>query len=182
MAQKWFMWFGWTTLLLLAVFAAPRASSAQVSVYGEVTASDLNDGTTGVNFLYGGTGGVLVDGPTIFKRMVLSADVKGRYIDKSGERLVSLLVGPRIAYPIKKFGLSPYAEFAVGFARYRSGTTAGPANSTDNQWQVEGGLAKRLSPRFDVVADYGYSQFGVNNGEYNPKNISAGVIFHFVKR
>lgn len=173
---------GGTILLLMLGFAAPRASSAQISIYAEGTASDLNNGTTGTNFLYGGTAGVLLEGPTVLKHMIISADVKSRYIDKDGYRLISVLAGPRFSFPINKFKLSPYAEFDLGFARYRDGPAAGSENTTDNQWQAEGGVSRQLTPRIDVVGDFGYSQYGANNGEYNPKNISAGILFHFVKR
>jgi len=154
---------------------------AQVSVYAEATASNLANGPSG-DYLYGGTVGLLYDGPILFKRAVVSADVQTRYVDKSGERLVGAVIGPRFSFPIKNIGLSPFAEFMVGFARYRASTLAGALNTTDNQWQVNGGVSKRISSRFDVVLDAGYSQYGANNGEYNPLNYSAGVSFHLSKR
>ena len=175
------MKFGWAVLLLLVGLAVPRVSQAQVAIYGEGTASDLNGGL-GNNFLYGGTVGVLYDGPTILKRAVLSADIQARDVEQNGERLIGVTVGPRFSFPLKKWKLTPYGEFNVGFARYRAANGQPSFSTTDDLWQAEMGVSKQLTPRFDVVADFDYSQYGASNGEYNPKTFSAGVIFHFVKR
>ena len=66
----------------------------------------------------------------------------------------------------------------VGFARYND---SHGLSTTDNTWQANGGATKWLSPRWDAVLDYSYAQYGVNNGEYNPKTISIGAVYHFVK-
>ena len=44
------------------------------------------------------------------------------------------------------------------------------------------GAVRRLTARFDVMADYCYSQYGTENGKYSPKNFSGGMIFHFVRK
>ena len=168
-------------LLTLILFAIPVFSRAQVAVYGEATASNLPNGPAG-DYLYGGTLGILVDGPTLFKRAVLSADIQTRYVDKSGERLMGGVLGPRFSFPIKKLKLTPYANLMVGFARYRDSSLVGALNTTDNQWQTGGGVSREISSRFDVVVDASYSQYGTENGKYNPLNYSAGVLFHFNKR
>jgi hypothetical protein len=175
------MKYGWAVLLLLMGLALPHAAQGQASVYAEGTASDLNGGL-GNNFLYGGTIGLVYDGPTIFKRVVVSADIQARDVEQNGERLIGVTVGPRFAYQMKKWKLAPYGEFNVGFGRFRAANGQPSFNTTDNLWQAEMGVTKQLTPRFDVVADYDYSQYGANNGEYNPKTFSAGVVFHFEKR
>jgi opacity protein-like surface antigen len=168
-------------VVLLVGLATPRALRAQVSVYAEGSASDLQGGPAG-DYLYGGTAGVLLDGPAILKRAVLSVDIQTRDVDNNGERLVGVAVGPRVSLPVHRFKLNPYGEFMVGFARYRASTATNAENTTDNQWQVNMGVSRALSSRLDAVADYSYSQYGANNGEYNPKSYSAGVIFHLIKR
>ena len=173
--------FGCVFVALLVGVVAPRALRAQVSVYAEGSASDLHGGPAG-DYLYGGTAGLLLDGPAISKRAVLSVDVQTRYVDNNGERLIGVAVGPRVSLPIHRLKLNPYAEFMVGFARYRASTTANAQNTTDNQWQVNMGVSRPVSSRLDVVADYSYSQYGTNDGEYNPKSYSAGLIFHLSKR
>jgi len=155
--------------------------TAQVSVYAAGAASDLKGGPGG-DYLYGGTVGVLLEGVTIRNRLVLSADVQTRYVQANGKRLVGVGIGPRIASPIQRLKLSPYAEFLVGFARYRASTNAGSQNTTDNEWQCNIGLSRQLSSRMDASVEYSYSQFGANNGEFNPKTYAAGVIFHLFKR
>jgi len=168
---------GWFVLLLVVGLVAPAVSHAQVSAYGEFTASKLLNGPQG-DFLYGVTTGVLVDGPRV-KRMVISADIQGRFVGKNGERLDGVTVGPRFAFEMKRMKLSPFAEFMVGFARYND---SHGLSSTDNTWQANGGATKQLSPRWDAVLDYSYAQYGVNNGEYNPKTVSIGAVYDFVKR
>jgi hypothetical protein len=43
-------------------------------------------------------------------------------------------------------------------------------------------VSKQLSPRWDGVFEYSYSEFGYNVGEFNPKTLSLGAVYHFVKR
>jgi len=185
------MKFSWAVLLLLVGLAIPRASQAQVSVYGQFTATQLTNDLTnnfGTDYLYGATAGVVYDGPTVLKRAILSADIQAQYGAKSsgGERLVSALVGPRLSVPFKRYKLAAYGDFLVGFGRYRdlsAGTSTLTAYSTtDSLWGAKGGVAKQLTPRLDVVAEYEYVQYGMNDGEYNPMTFGGGVIFHFVKR
>ena len=182
------MKFSWLVVLVVVVgFAVPRTSQAQVSVFGEVTASDLNDGK-GADWLYGGTIGVVADGPTLFKRMILSADIQTGYVEMSsnGERLASALVGPRFTFPLKKMKLNPYGEFLVGFGRYRnvstSTATVTSLSTTDDLFGIGAGVAKQLNSRLDAVVEYDYTQYGANDGEFNPKSFSGGVVFHFIKR
>ena len=80
--------------------------------------SDMQQGPGG-DYLYGGTLGLLYEGPHVFKGVYLSADVQARYVTRNGERLVGAAVGPRISLAIRKLRLDPYGEFLVGFARYR---------------------------------------------------------------
>jgi hypothetical protein len=168
-------------ILLSAALAAPCASYAQIGVYVEGTASDLQQGPGG-NYLYGGTVGLLAEGPRFWKIAHLSADIQSRFVTNAGERLVGVAVGPRLSLSINKLHLAPYGEFMVGFARYRDSAAPGALNTTDNQWQANGGVVRRLSPRLDAVVDYDYSQYGTENGKYNPKHFSAGIIFHIVRQ
>jgi hypothetical protein len=55
-------------------------------------------------------------------------------------------------------------------------------STTDNLWGTDAGIAKQITSRLDVVLDYSYTEYGMNDGEYNPQAYSAGVVFHFTKR
>jgi len=191
------MKFSWAVVLLLMVgFAMPRASQAQVSVYVQGGASNMNSDPpygVGGQYLYGGTAGLVYDGPTVFKHAVISADIQTRFVTNAGERLVGAMVGPRFTFPVKKFKLQPYGELMVGFARFRSSTSNGPQNvptlgttnalnTTDNEWQVGGGIAKQLTSHLDVVVAADFAEYGANNGEYNPITMEGGVVWHFTKR
>jgi len=175
------MKYGWVLLLLLAAGLAPKKAEAQVEVYGQFSVSDLTN-LNGTNLLYGGTTGLIVDGPT-WHRMVIAADIQGRFVRKSGESMNGAAAGPRFSFPLKKHGVTLYGEFLVGFARYNSTNIPnqiGP--TTDSQIQVNPGIAKRVSPRWDIEAQYSYSQYYAFGGSYNPKTFSLGAVFHLVKR
>jgi hypothetical protein len=171
----------WMTLLLFAGLILPSAGRAQISLYAEGGASDLAGGT-GAHFLYGGAGGILFNVPVPAKHILLSADIQSRYVQSSGERFIVALVGARLTIPLNKFGLNPYGEGSLGFGRYRASTAPGAENTSDNVWQVQAGVTRRLAPRLDLVADYDYSQFGADNGRFNPKNFNAGVVIRLNKR
>jgi len=164
-------------IVLLLTLATPRASHAQAAVYGEFSITDLHNAYM-TDLLYGATTGVLIDGPT-FHHVVLSGDIQGRFVRKSGESMNGVTVGPRFTVAMKH-GLAPYAEFMVGFARYNDPTNQGV--TTDSTFQVNAGVGKRISPRFDLVADYSYSQYYALGGQFNPKTFSIGTIYHFNKR
>ena len=170
---------GWMALLLLVSFALPVALHAQASVYGEFSTTRFF-GTTEQSTFFGGTVGVLIDGPTIFHKLVVSPDIQGRFLGSNGENLDSGTVGPRFSLPLHRARITPYGEFMIGFARYGGGP-AGIASS-DYIFEVNAGVTRQLSPHWDGVFEYSYSQFGYNDGEFNPKTFSIGGIYHFNKR
>lgn len=165
-------------LVLLAALAAPALLHAQVSAYGEFSATRMYGPSPDQAYLYGATTGVVVDGPQK-GHVLLSADIQGRFVDGSGRSYNGVTVGPRFAIPMHHGRLTPFAEFMVGFARYKSPTQAA---STDATIQVNGGVAKAVNARWDIVADYSYAQYYGLGGEFNPKTISLGLMYHFVKR
>ncbi len=169
--------FGWIAAALLLGVTAPKTSYAQAAVYGEFSVSDLHNAYT-TDLLYGATTGVLIDGPT-FHHVLLSGDLQGRFVRKSGESLNGITVGPRVSIHTK-YGLVPYAEFMIGFARYNDPTNGGA--TTDSTFQVNAGVSRHITSHFDAVADYSYSQYYALGGQFNPKTFSIGTIFHFAKR
>jgi len=175
------MKYGWVVLLLLVAGIAPRKAEAQAEVYGDFTATRISSAVN-TDMLYGATAGLIVDGPT-WHHMVISADIQGRFVRISGESLNGAAAGPRFSFPLKKHGITPYGEFLVGFARYNNTIYTNQLGATtDGQIQVNMGVAKKVSPRWDVAVDYSYSQYYALGGQYNPKSFSIGAIFHFVKR
>ena len=173
------MKFRCLVILLLVGAVVPKATQAQASIYGEFSVTDLHN-LTSTDLLYGATTGLLYDGPTIFHHLLVSADIQGRFVHEPGGKILNgITVGPRFSVPLRH-GLSPYGEFMVGFARYDMVTVGG--STTDGTFQVNAGVAKRISPRVDLVADYSYAQYYAFGGQYNPKTFSAGGIFHFNRR
>ena len=168
---------GCFAVALVAIVASPRESKAQAAVYGEFSISDLHNLST-TDLLYGATTGVLIEGRT-FHHVLLSGDLQGRFVRKSGESLNGITVGPRVSVHAK-YGLVPYGEFMIGFARYNNPTNFGA--TTDSTFQANAGVSKQITPRFDAVAEYSYSQYYALGGQYNPKTFSIGTIFHFKRR
>jgi opacity protein-like surface antigen len=175
MKSKW-----WTLALLVGAFSS-KASHAQAAIYGEFSETELAN-LQNKNYLPGGTVGYLFDATTR-RHLVISADIRGRFVYVSEQKLDTVAIGPRLAFPVSH-GFALYGEFLVGFARYYSnGSNGDPVGSTtDATLQCNGGLSKKISPRWDATAEYSYSQFYAYGGEYNPKTLSMGAIFHFSKR
>lgn len=172
------------TLLIAAVLsllAAAPAARAQVAVYGSFTSSRLAGGPGG-DFLYGATAGLLLDGPGFLHRVVLSGDLQTRAVGLDGERLMTASIGPRLSLAVPRLNLTPYAEFLIGFGRYRPSVAPGSASTTDSLWQTNFGASRPLNSHLDATVEYGYSQFGYDDGQYNPKHFSAGLMFHFLGR
>jgi len=178
------MKYGLVVLLVLAGLFAPRVAKAQAEVYGEFSYSYMADVTKNFSPV-GGSVGLLVDGPTLFHHVVLSADVQGRFVESSSTKLNGATAGPRFSLVTKKHGLTYYGEFMVGFARLYSDGSSGTGlngSTTDSEIQLNAGLAKQVAPHFDVSAEYSYAQYYAIGGQFNPKTFSVGVVYHFVKR
>jgi opacity protein-like surface antigen len=172
------MKIGWWVLVVFVGLAIHGEAKGQAAVYGQFGVSDLTN-LVQTDLLYGATAGVLYQGPLIRGHVIISGDIQGRFMRKSGESLNGVTVGPRLSVPLKR-GLAPYGEFMVGFARFNHSSLA--ISTTDSTFQANAGLIKRLSPHWDASVDYSYAQYDALGGEYNPKTFSAGAIFHFVKR
>jgi len=163
-------------LAICASTSLTAKAKAQTAVYGEFSASQLSGGPEG-DFLYGGTVGFVAQVASFGPHLRLLGNVQGRFVDKSGEKLNGLTVGPRLAFPLShSHGITPYAEFLVGFARYNDSTHNGP---TDSTFQTNAGVTKQISKRWDVVAEYSWAHYGAFQNEYDPQTFSAGAIFYF---
>jgi len=170
--MKWVVLVG--MLCTSAGFAVK--ATAQAAVYGEFSAAQLTGSPAG-DYLYGGTTGIVIGAASFGQHIRLLADVQGRFVDKSGEEMNGLTLGPRLAFPSSHLhGITPYAEFLVGFARYNDPTHNGP---TDSTFQTNAGLTKRLTKRWDVVADYSWAHYGAFQNTYSPQTYSAGAMFYF---
>lgn len=178
------MKYVWVVLLVLAGALTPRAAKAQAEIYGEFSVSDMTNLVHTFTPM-GATVGLLVDGPTLFHKIVVSADVQGRFVESSGMKLNGATAGPRFSLVTKKHGITYYGEFMVGFARLYSdgsGGTLFTGSTTDSEIQLNAGLAKQVAPHWDVSAEYSYAQYYALGGQFNPKTFSVGAVYHFVKR
>ena len=167
---------GMSLLLLAGLALAPRAQ-AQAAIYGEFSGTVLTN-LVGTNYAFGGTTGVLVDVAALH-HIVISGDVQGRFLHDSTENFDSVTIGPRLEIPLRG-GIVPYGEFMIGFARYNNNGLR--VSTTDSTIQLNSGIAKRVSPHWDGVLEYSYSQYYALGGQFNPKTFSIGAIYHLSKR
>ena len=177
------MKYGWVVLVLLVAGFSAQNAAAQAAVYGEFSGTYMSaTGVTTTTYtLYGATTGLIIEGPT-WHHMVIAADLQGRFVRNSGTSMNGAAAGPRFTFNLKH-GWEPYGEFLFGFSRFRSTTLPNEMGSTtDSEMQINPGMAKRVSPRWDIYAEYSYSQYYAFGGAYNPKTFGAGAIFHFAKR
>src|ERR1700683_4920644 len=79
------MEYGWAALLLLVAGLSSQKAEAQAELYGNFGVTILNNGINN-DTLYGGTAGLIVDGPT-WHHKVISAAIQGRVTPKRGESL-----------------------------------------------------------------------------------------------
>jgi hypothetical protein len=159
---------------LVVGLALVRPASSQVSVYADLSASKLSNGSS-TSVLFGPTLGVtalFVNGG----RLTVGADLRGSFVG-GGQRLDQISIGPRFSFKTKR--VEPYAEFLVGFGRYNGGTGSSYTASTDGQIQVNFGVDHRVKKNFDWrVFEFGYEQYYGNGGAFNPKTFSTGVVYH----
>jgi Outer membrane protein beta-barrel domain len=182
--------FGWLMVLAVGMLVPAKAMRAQVAIYGEGTADFLNNGPY-TDFLYGGTGGVLVDLGSWRNRITLSGDLQGDFVfdenpplkytggNSPGESYLAVTVGPRVTFTPHFFKLAPYIQANAGFARYGDPLVH---SATDSVIAGQAGVMRRISPRLDGVLDYSYTYYGYNAGYYSPQAFRIGVVYHFAKR
>lgn len=173
----------WTVVLVvMAAAVMPRGAKAQAEFYGGFADAKMTNLATSYT-IPGFNVGLNIDGPKFAKRLQLAADIDGRFLNTSTAKLNSAGAGPRVTVNLGH-GWAPYGAFLIGFGRYYSSGAHSDAagSSTDSQLEYNVGVAKRVSPRFDVYGEFSYTNYFGNGGEYNPKVFSGGVIFHLVKR
>jgi hypothetical protein len=168
----------WLLVFALAVLTGGQAS-AQVSAYVDFSASKLTglgtNGSEATNVLYGPTIGLTAHVAGL-KRLQFAADLRAGFYG-SGQKLDEIALGPKASLGVRKFTV--YTEFLVGFGRYNDGLGHSASASTDAQIELNSGIDRRVTKRFDWrVFEYGYEQYYGLGGNYNPKTFSTGLVFH----
>jgi len=174
------MKFRWLLVFALGL-AVVRPATSQAAAYVDFSASKLTGGiaTTTTNVLYGPTIGLTAQLGSK-AHLKFYADIRAG-IYGSGQKLDEVGLGPKLGLDFKKF--EAYAELLVGFARYNDGLGNPASGSTDSQVDMNFGLDRRITERFDWrVIEFGYEQYYGLGGVYNPKTFSTGVVMHIGKR
>jgi len=177
---------------LLALGAAPSASSADISVALDGGYFSMTNARNSAKAVFGGSGG----GPTVGASVVLGVGrsffvgAGGRYFQKTGERVfVADANGPvfRLGHPLKVrtvpvYGLLgfryspdatlvPYVSVGAGVTSYREESTVGGITETLTQSKFSGQVA--------LGADYGRGpvRFGLEaNYSTVPNTIGLGGV------
>jgi hypothetical protein len=162
---------------------AAQPAFAQVSAYVDFSAakfsSDFGPQEPGTHFLYGPRVG-LSAAVAKLHGITLAGDVHGDFLGGSGLRYDGVAVGPKLSFRVKKF--EPYADIAVGFARFNDGKNTKSSSTTDAELQFSGGIDHAIAKRFDWrIFEFGYTQYYANGGIYNPKSFNTGIVFHITQ-
>jgi len=144
----------------------------------------LGDGNTSAIF-----GGVDFGGYVNFSHSPgfdVGIDVRDSIQHGNSASLNSFLVGPRVAFKPKTFGLSPYVQLSVGSGR--SVSPYSPAHTTKVEYVLSAGIDKSLNRHVDFrVIEVGYGSVSAvsssvhNGGTSIPAartlNFSTGFVF-----
>lgn len=168
------------------LLAAAGAAHAQISVFVEGSADQMSNQHTS-HTAFGPTFGADAEFYRAGHARVYG-DLRGFYYNGKGVeagsnrlQLGGFEVGPKIGFAFKH--VEPYAEFLVGFARYNDGLGNSNSSTTDGQLDGVFGIDVRLTTRFDYrVFEFDYKRFSAIGGEFNPKILSTGVVFHLGRR
>jgi hypothetical protein len=166
------------SVLLALCLVGARPAQAQVSAYADFTASKLTN-LVGTSVLYGPTIGLTATVVPL-SHIKIGVDLRGSFLGAS-QRLDGIALGPSFAFSVK--GLKPYAEILVGFARYNDGLGNPSSATTDGQLDFNGGVDKRITDHIDWrIFEFGYEQYYALGGQFNPKNFSTGIVYHFAQK
>ena len=122
--------------------------------------------------------GAKVGSIKLSRDMTLAADLRGSFLQRGGNRLDSVVFGPKVSTHLKRF--TPYGEFLVGFGRYNDGLKTSTSASTDSQFQVNGGMDFKVRNSLSWrVFDYGYVFYQGQYQQYDPQVFSTGVVYNF---
>ena len=172
-------------VLSIATWATP-AASAQLSVYAEASADQMSNTKTSKT-AFGTTFGIQGEAYR-HGHLRVYGDLQGFFYDGKGVEasntrlnLGGVALGPKLGLAYKH--VEPYMALLVGFARYNDGLGNINSSTTDNQVDGVFGVDVRISQRFDYrLIEFDYKHYSALGGEFNPKIISTGVVFHIGKR
>ncbi len=171
-------WSGFACALLALSLAAACPAQSQVSAYGEFTAAKLTN-LVGTNVLYGPTIGLTATLVPL-SHIQIGVDLRGSFLGGS-QRLDGLALGPKFTFAFK--GMHPYAEILVGYARYNDGKGTASSATTDGQLAAVGGIDRHITQHIDWrIVEFEYQQYYALGGQYNPKNFSTGLVYHFAAK
>jgi len=157
--------------------AASTGVVAQTAIYGTFTAGNLSVGDK--DWIYGGQVGLYHDFRPI-PVVHIGFDARAQMLDQGDTKLISGLVGPRVA--IKPWGIPirPYVEglFGVGHIEYTAQQEE--TSATEFEYLFLGGLDLTILPHFDWrVAEFSYGGVSGLSDSIHPKTASTGVVIRF---
>jgi hypothetical protein len=147
---------------------------AQLGIYGEFSAANLNVPATG--WIYGTTFGAYFDkGHLLF--LGTGLDIRGSFLERGSTTLNSGLIGPRLVFRPHVLPIQPYVEALGGFGH--ASLYEGPDQMTVNKFEYQflGGLDLTILPRIDWrVLEFSYGGLSGLGTSFSPKTVSTGVV------
>lgn len=160
--------------LVLSLFLLPLAASAQLAVYADFSAGQLNTPDTG--WSYGPTFGAYYGKG--FPLVNLGLDLRGSLLGTgSSNEVDSGQIGPRVAVHLPVVPLKPYVEGLVGMGHASIRQTYASADGNYLEYSVVAGADLTILPRIDWrVAEYTYSRLPNLLGGTDETSISTGIV------
>lgn len=162
-------------IALIVLIASSTVAMAQIGLYAEFSAAQLNGVDTG--WFYGPTFGGYFDKGHLFF-LSTGLDFRGAILGTGGSTTFdSGLAGPRLVFRPHVVPIDPYVEVlgGVGHAEYNQG--GAKTTETQFEYQFLGGIDVTILPRIDWrVAEFSYGALSGLSNSFNPETISTGIV------
>ena len=166
------------TVGVVAMACGRAVAQKEATVFADFTAAKLTN-LDATYVLYGPTVGIDLD---LARRygVKFGVDLRGGFYAGGGKKLDGVNFGPRLSKRVK--GFVPYGEFLIGFQRYNNGLGQANSATTDDEFQVNLGVDRAVTKRFDARLEFGYEEYFALGGQFNPKIFSGGLVYHLTRR
>jgi hypothetical protein len=161
--------------LLVGSFFLPLVAAAQVGIYANFSAAQLNVGDS--NWVYGPTVGAYYDA-LHFGVGSAGLDFRAQlFNNNSTATLDSGLAGIRVAVHPPVFPVKPYIEGLAGVGHADFSASGAATSATRFEYAFLGGVDYTLLPHVDWrVTEFSYGGISALGGSFNPKILSTGIV------
>jgi hypothetical protein len=163
--------------IVALVSGSPPPAQAQTALYGTFTAGNLSIG--GLDWIYGGQIGLYHDFDLV-PMVHVGLDGRAQILDRGQTKLISGLIGPRVAIKPWLIPIRPYAEVLIGAGHTEFPAISANFSETSFEYQVAGGLDLTFFPHLDWrMGEFTYGGFSGLSDNLHPKTASTGLVIRF---